>query len=709
MGEKKQETKIVERYRVMVISLTLIFAIIVVQLVNLQIINGEYYDEKSQTKLLAERDIIAPRGNIVDRNGIPIAINRMGYTVKVAKTSMTENEKSEMILKLINIFEKNGDSYEKNLSYYLTFNPIAFGSRNQSEETLERWKKDMILKKEDMELLGTPEAVFRYMRDKFYIEDKYSDEEAYKIMIIKYDMLIKGYTATNPLLVAKDVKAETVAQIEERNHEFPGVVIDIIPQRKYVDASSVAHILGHIGVIEKEQYNELKDNGYGMNDMIGKGGIESTQETQLRGINGKKRVEVDTNGRLTAELSSEPAIPGNDVVLTIDLRLQKAAMESLESNIERIKSKADYKKNFGDAFAGAAVAIDVNSGEILAMASYPTYEPSVFLAGAQDKEAQEAITTLFTDEKNKPLFNRAIQGRYSPGSTYKPVTSVAGLETGAITPQNSFITDRGTHIIGGWKFKCMEYPTYGHGRIDLVKALATSCNIYFYELGVKAGIDNIDIWSKNFGLGEYTGVELPWEEKGIRANKQTKKELRNDDWRPADTAQSAIGQFDNAFTPIQLANYVSILANGGTKYKPHIVREIRKYDGSTVLKSEPEYEKLPVKEETIKLVQQGMVAVANAQDGTANQIFSDFPFGVAGKTGTPETGLEHLGQSSNGLFIAYAPADNPKIAVAVVIEHGVWGSEVAPVAKDILKQYFGMNNENLPQDEIVIDRASFTR
>lgn len=711
MGEKENKNnKINERYKVVVVGMTLAFVMILLQLINLQIIRGEYYDEQSQMKLLAERDIVAPRGNIVDRNGVPIAINRVGYTVKLAKTGLNENQTSELILKLIDVFEKNGDSYEQNLSNYLTFNPLAFGPKLKTQEALESWKKDMVMKKEDMDLLGTPEDVFKYFRKKFYIEDKYTDEEAYKIMIIKYDILIKGYSATNPLLIAKDVSAQTVAQIEERHHEFPGVIIDIVPQRKYVNASPVGHILGYIGVISGEEYQKYKDNGYGMNDMIGKLGIEKTQESQLRGINGKKRVEVDTKGRLTAELSSEPAIPGNDVVLTIDLRLQKVAMESLKQNIELIKSQADNKKNFGDANAGAAVAIDVNTGEVLALASYPTYDPSVFLAGPQDKEAQKIIQDLIQGKGEYSWYNRAIQGRYAPGSTFKPLTSIAGLETGAITPQNSYITDRGTHVIGGWTFKCMEYPTTGHGRIDLTRALATSCNIYFHELGVKIGIDNIDLWAKRFGLGEYTGIELPSEEKGIRANKTTKKELRNDDWRPADTAQTAIGQFDNAFTPIQLASYVSTLANGGKKYKPHIVKEIRKHDGSIVLKSEPEYEDLQIKKETIDLVHKGMVEVANAQDGTANRIFDDLkPIIVAGKTGTPETGFEHLGQSSNGLFIAYAPADNPQIAVAVVIEHGVWGSYAAPVAKDILKEYFGMNSDKLPQDGIVPDQPQLTR
>lgn len=708
MGEKAKD-KINERYKIMVICLTLVFIIILGQLVNLQIIHGEYYDEKSQTKLLAERDIVAPRGNIVDRNGIPIAVNRMGYSVKISKTAMKEPEKNEMILKLINIFEKNKDSYEKNLSHYLTFNPIAYGTRNESEKALERWKKDMVNKGESIEFMKTPQNVFKFFREKFFIEDRYTDEEAYKIMTFKYDMLIKGYTATHPLLVAKDVKPETVAQIEERHHEFPGVIIDIVPQRKYVDAGSAGHILGYIRMIDADEYQTLKDSGYGMNDMIGKTGIEKTQEKHLRGINGKKRVEVDTNGRLTAELSSEPAIPGNDVVLTIDSRLQKAAVESLRQNIELIKSKADNKKNFGDAFAGAAVAIDVKSGEILALASYPTYDPAVFLAGPQDRSAQNTIIALSEDEKNKPLWNRAIQERYTPGSIYKPLTAIAGLETGVLTPQNSFITDRGTHVIGGWTFKCMEYPRSGHGRINLVTAMATSCNIYFHELGVSVGIDNIDVWSKHFGLGEYTGIELPGEEKGIRANKETKKEIRKDIWRPADTAQTAIGQFDNVFTPLQIANYVSTLANGGKKYKPHIIKKIRKYDGSTVLESHPEYTQVPVKEETMKIVKEGMVAVNNAADGTAKRVFDGFPFVVAGKTGTPETGFEHLGQSSNGLYIGYAPADNPQIAVAVVIERGVWGSNAAPVARDILKEYFGMNSNHLPQDGIVLDQAQFTR
>lgn len=248
----------------------------------------------------------------------------------------------------------------------------------------------MVLKDKDIALLKTPLDVFKYFREKkFNIDKKYTDEEAYKIMCMRYDMLIKGYTASNPLCIAKDVDSKTVAQIEERSYEFPGVLIDMEPERKYVDASDFAHVLGYIGLMTDKEYEANKDSGYKFNDKIGKIGIEQAAEKYLRGINGKKKVEVDTSGRLTAELNSEPAIPGNDVYLTIDSKLQKVAMESLQRNIEEIKSEADFKKNFGDAFAGAVVAMDVNNGEILAMASYPTYDPSVFLAGADDTEAEK--------------------------------------------------------------------------------------------------------------------------------------------------------------------------------------------------------------------------------------------------------------------------------------------------------------------------------
>lgn len=705
-----EEERSNERFVLLAIMFSLVFAVIIVQLVNLQIINGKENDENSQQRLVQDREIVASRGIIADTNGIPIATNRVGYTVQIAKTGLKTPEVNEMIIKLIKIFESNGDSYESGLFDYLTFNPIAYGKRiNNSDKALEKWKTDIVNKEADVKLLNTPEDVFKYFRDKkFEIDKKYTDEEAYKIMCIRYDMLIKGYTASNPLRIAKDVDTKTVAQIEERSHEFPGVLIDMEPQRRYVEASDFAHVLGYIGLLSEEEYAAKKSSGYKLNEKIGKMGIEKAAENYLRGINGKKRVEVDTSGRLTAELDSEPAIPGNDVYLTINSRLQKVAMESLQRNIEEIKSKADYKKNFGDANSGAVVAMDVNNGEILAMASYPTYDPAVYLAGADDKEAEKKKEEYRNDDKNTPMVNRAVQGVYTPGSIYKPITAIAALEEGVITPDTEYY-DRGYDTIGGMKFYCLEYRNHQgpHYKEKLTEALATSCNMYFHDFGVKTGIDKIDKWAKLFGLGEPTGIELG-EAKGIRANKETKKAKRNDDWRPADTAQSAIGQFDNGFTPVQLANYVSILANGGKKYTPHLIKQVKKYDGSIVMEAKPEYETIPVKKETIAAIREGMVAVSNSAEGTAATTFKDFPFTVAAKTGTPETGNEAKGSSSNALFIAYAPANDPKIAVAVVVEHGVWGNNTAPIARDVLKEYFGLNSNTYTDDQIAIEEVKFT-
>ena len=712
-GGEVMEQRSNERFVLLGIMYLLVFVVIVVQLVNLQIINGKENDENSQQRLLQEREIVASRGIIADTHGIPIATNRVGYTVHVAKTKLKEAQVNEMILKLAQIFESNGDSLESGLIKYLTYHPIAYGSNLiKSDKALEKWKSEMVLKEKDMELLKTPEDMFKYFREKkFGIDEKYTDEEAYKIMCVRYDMLIKGYTAVNPLRIAKDVDIKTVAQIEERSHEFPGVLIDVEPERKYVEPSNVAHILGYIGMLSDKEYEANKDAGYKLNDTIGKVGIEKAAENYLRGINGKKRVEVDTSGRLTSELSSEPAIPGNNVYLTIDSRLQKVAMESLERNIELIRSKADNRKNFGDAYAGAVVAMDVNNGEILAMASYPTYDPSIFLPGCDDPEAEKKKYEFMFDEKNTPMLNRAIRGIYTPGSIYKPITAIAALEEGVIRA-DTMLYDKGYTDLGGMRFYCLEYRNGqgAHHSIDLNEALATSCNIYFHEIGVKTGIDRIDKWAKLFGLGELTGIEIPDEEvKGIRANQETKKERRNDIWRPADTAQASIGQFDNMFTPIQIASYVSTLANGGKKYKPHLIKSVKKYDGSIVMETKPEYETVPVSKETMEAINEGMIAVSNSVEGTAASDFKDFPFTVASKTGTPETGRESQGSSSNGLFIAYAPAEKPEIAVAVVVEHAVWGKNVIPIAKDVLREYFGLNTDKYTDDQIIVEEVKFTR
>ena len=598
---------------------------------------------------------------------------------------------NELLLKLSLILEKNEKSYNDSLTKYLTFNPVTFNGKSKS--VIEDWQKNTNrLGMEAADVKSDPQELFKYLRnEKFKIDPSCSDADAYRIMKLRYEILIDNwnFTTGGTVILARDVGITTISEVEERHHEFPGVVTDVEPVRQYNDAYNVGQVLGFVGAISQKQYDTMKDEGYENDDIIGQTGVEKTAERYLKGKDGKKSIEVDTSGRLTQQQETVPALPGSDVYLTIDTNLQKVAMESLARNIELIKNKND-KGNFGDAEAGSVVAMNVNTGEVLAMASYPSFDPAVFLAGSEDKAAQQTILSLNNDEK-KPLLNRAIQEIYAPGSTFKPLTAIAALETGKITPANSRRYDGGTFTAeGGRVFKCLEYPIGGHGWLDLKKALETSCNIYFHDIGTETGIDNLDKWARQFGLGNKTGIDLPYEVAGYMSSQETKKKLHDGDiWRPADTAQVAIGQFDNAFTPLQIVNYISTLANGGKKYKPYIIDKVIKYDGSIVNETKPTYVQLDVKPEYINAVKEGMIRVTQATDGTAKEAFTGLPFEVAGKTGTAQTGREAT-HSSNSLFVCYAPADKPEIAIAVVVERGVWGSYTAPVARDIIDEYFGL-------------------
>lgn len=715
-----------DRYTIIAIIIVFVSSILVYQLAELQIVKGQYYDEQSQRKLLNKRKIIAPRGKITDRNGIPIAVNRMGFNVQVVNRDSDTQKFNDMLFSLIKLLEGNNNTYIKTLNHYITFNPIAYGDYiKNSQKDIKAFIKRIVLADKDVDKIKSPQDAFDYLRKEFKIDDKYSDEDAYKLMTIRFEMLDKGYSSLNPVTIATDVSSKVVAELEERNFDYPGIATDTQPIRKYIDSEAVAHVLGYIGGIWPEELKTLKDDGYDMSDLVGKDGIEKEAEKYLKGVDGEKLVEMDIGGRQINEIIGEgkSAIPGNDVELTIDMKLQKIAAESLKRRIDFIKNKerdaffdSNIPLNFGDAFAGSVIAMDVTNGEILAAVSYPTYDPSVFLQPADNSNAQKAINSWLNDKVLRPMFNRTISGTYAPGSTYKPLVAVSALEEGIITPENNKILDPGSIEFDKQKFYCLEG---GHGVLDLRKALATSCNIYFMNIATNPamGIDKIDKWAKLFGLGEKTGIDLPNESGGQVSNKLIKaaSEKRvygtSYPWGSAHTAQSAIGQLYNSFTPIEIVNYISTLANGGQRFKPHIIRRVTKYDGSIVTETKPESVTVPVKKSTIDAVKEGMIMAANSEDGTAVEAFRDFPpqFKVAGKTGTAET-TGNQTHSNNGVFICYAPADNPKIAVAVVIERGVQGRFAAPVAKDILMEYFRLNKVNdTVSDVIMPDEFKFLR
>lgn len=529
------------------ISLAVIFilygVIIIAQLFNLQIIDGNVNYEKSQSRLISDRRIAAPRGNIVDRYGAPLATSRQGYTVQICKTGLKNDELNELLLNLIILLEKNGDKYINNLSRYLMYDneniiygtslaktgedDITLSDEDKNQKKINKIKKDIGITYKDF-TAKNPEEVFEYFKSQkmFNISDEFTKEQAYKIMCLRFELRIKGFTFINPITLATDVSDSVVAVIDEKHDDFPGVTTEVMYARTYNNADIASHVIGYISTMDSDSYKTLKEQGYRMNDQIGKAGVEAAAEKYLKGIDGLKNVEMDIKGRVTKELNEKSPEPGKSVVLTIDSRLQKIAMDSLEKNINDIRNKGG-PKNFGDAVAGATIAIDVRSGEILAMASYPSYDPSIFLGGSDNKESQKKIAEWMTDEKTKPMLNRTIQEIYQPGSTFKPITAIAGLEEGKIT-RTGTITDTGTTNIGGKDFICMEFRDYKtvHGPLTVPQALANSCNIFFHELGSRTGIDSIDKWAKAFGLGEKTKIDIDplLEEKGFRANRAYKKE-----------------------------------------------------------------------------------------------------------------------------------------------------------------------------------------
>lgn len=661
---------------------------------------------QSDLGISRERTVEAPRGNIVDRYGIPLAISKNINILYICNANMENDKYNEMLLDLTKFLESNNVSYTNLLSDYISISPLKFNKTlneiiawqtNKNIFNLQKKLDNSSVSYDDKKYAKTDtSSLFDYLRYTLYkIDKKYSIEDSYRIMRIRYAVYLDNWAYKNgkPIIIAKDVDDSIISKLEEQNYRFMGILSGIESERRYLpDAKYLGHVIGYMGAISSKQYDELQGYGYTMNDIVGKSGVEAYAERYLKGVNGVSPYNIlTTKGEeeiYFPENIGKPAIAGNDIMLTIDLNLQKVAMESLKKNIEFIKNNPK-DKNKGDADSGAVVMLDVRNGETLVMASYPSFDPKDFMMAQYDEESKKRMVANLLDTKDKPMLNRAIMEIYAPGSTFKPITAISALEEGISTN----IRCGGTEIIGEWPFRCLEHPTNGHGNLTLERGLATSCNIYFHKMGVMTGIDKLSKWMKTFGLGEYTGIDLPGEEKGYRSSREVKKLLRQNPsdqiWFPADTAQTAIGQFDNRYTIIQLARYVSAVSNG-ILTTPHVIKEITKSNGEVLRTGSYENVNLPVKKSTIESLKGAMIAVSQDREGTARSAFKNYEIEIACKTGTAETGNEDR-SSSNALFICYAPADNPKVAIAQIIEKGVWGSNTMGIAKDLLNAYFNLD------------------
>lgn len=682
------------RFNIVTILAYAIGIVLIVQLFNLQVINGESYREQSNTRLSRVSTIKAARGSILDRSGNELAGVKTENNIEIYKTNISNDELNEAALNLVNLMNQYQISYTDN--FPISINPFTF---TISGDELSKFKK-----KFKIEENADAETVFYKVKDKYQIKND-NIEDIRKIIAIRYIITTTGYSATKSITIATNVSDEVVAQISERNSDFPGISIETKAARTYLAGSMAAHVIGYTGKIKEEEYKANKDD-YDIDDIIGKTGIEYVFEKYLKGTDGEKQKEMAVDGTITGEYVSKNAIAGSDVVLTIDSNLQKTTEESLENCINKIKN-GGFSQRY-DAQGGAAVVMNVNTGEVLATASYPTYEPQWFVGGI----SQENWAYL-RDDTRHPQLNKAIQSTYAPGSTFKMVTAIAGLETGVITTKEK-INDTGIYKKYNSEWKCWYYTSYhrGHGYQNVTQALQHSCNYFFYETGDRMGIDNLSKYALHFGLGNKTGIELPNEKSGVAASKETYAKIRNGaTMGPGDTLNASIGQGDNNFTPMQIAKYISSIANGGTVVNPTIIKSVLNSDETEVSKDEiRKYtnEKLgivdtddgiTISDESIEVAKEGMRMAASEAGGTAYNIFKNFNIEVAGKTGSAEAGKDSNGNDLvNAWFVCFAPFDNPEVAVVVMIENGGHGNYAAEVARDVLIQYFGMN-ESTDVDE----------
>ena len=480
---------------------------------------------------------------------------------------------------------------------------------------------------------------------------------------------IAGHSGFNPIRIKTDVTPDIVSIIEEQKSQYPGVVIEVTPIRDYILKQEGAHTFGYVSEINDTELEKMKDEGYKSGDIIGKFGIEKIYDKELRGENGGQQVEVDVSGKPVQILGRKEPVPGDDLELTIDIKLQQAAEKAVDEQLTQI-----------GAHAAAAVVMNPQTGEILAMVSRPAFDPNLFAHGISSKDWNQLNNNPY-----HPMDNKTITGEYPPGSTFKIVTGTAALTEGVVTPDEQ-IFDSGHH----WIIPKGNADGEALGWLNFRSALAHSDNVYFYEMGNSLGIDRLEKYARMFGLGAKTGIDLPYEASGLVANRRYKEKNFDDgEWYLSETFDAAIGQGFNLVTPLQAAMVMGEIAADGKRYKPHVVNRIIAPDGSVVKDFQPELlSQLDVPEEDIKLVQDGLHDVTKY--GTAASSFRGFTVDIAGKTGTAENsqGRDH------GWFVAYGPFDNPNVVVAVIVENGGYGSQSAvPIGRKILEAAFGLNQD----------------
>ena len=663
------------RFVAMVIIFVCLTAVFVFTLAKNQIIDGKT-ETASNTASVETTEVKATRGQIFDRNGNVIVGNRQGNDVVFNAAEFPEyseqEERNKLIKSLIDLFEKNNVEWNDDM-------PIVLDANGNYQFAPDREKDIATMKSRDILRLNkyaTADDCMNELIERYKLES-YSKSDARKIASVCYEMKINNFNSANPYTFATDVSDLVASVIKENSVFYKGVDVQIANYREYTDGTLAPHIIGVTGVISAEEYAELKNDGYGMDDIVGKTGIEQLYEKQLKGKNGKKIVTTALDG--TQTVVTEGLENGDNVFLTIDAGLQKVTQDALADKINSLDSA-----NKG---GGAAVVMNCKTGEILAIATYPSYDLNTYYDD-YDKLAKDA---------NSPLYNRALLSTYAPGSTAKVSTAIGILEEG-VADENSTIECTGTYKYG---LVCNNNPD--KTTIDMRTAIQDSCNIYFYHFGGELlGIEKMNIYREMLGLGQPTGIEL-YENTGVLDSPSYRASL-GQKWQTGFSLQSAIGQAGNLFTPLQLCNYVSTIANGGTRYSAHIIKSVYSADNSTLIEEKkPEVVcETGFKKKNVQIIKEGMRRVATV---TLEGKFDDSVVEVACKTGTSTVEKTINGKKgiyTNGFLITFAPYDDPEICVALAVEGAYSGGSLAPIASSIYNYYYN-NQVSIGEDNDVPD------
>ncbi len=637
----------------------------------------------------------AARGQIYDRNGKPLVTNEYIYELVLDDQTLPadEVERNTALLMLLHAFNSTTESHTRTQDLYpftgtyptLAYNAEVFSDTTMRYRLIRRMAQNEMEKSLKTHTVSAYEAYYAQHPEEFPSEQEvaeffmhkygldkksgdgnfYTDAQIGALLRLYYDMECNNFGGQNQYVFAKDVSLSLITKIKELG--ISGVAFTYTVQRSYVYPGYASHILGKIGQIYAEDWEYYKELGYNMNDYVGISGCEYAFEQYLRGVDGIKVQKFDADGNLVDEYYKQTPLAGNDVYLTIDIDLQIAAEDGLAENVKYIRDRG-YNK---DCQSGSLVALDPNTGDVLAIASYPTYDLTTYNQDYADLYADPA----------QPLYNRALQGLYAPGSTFKLGMVIAGMQEGVVDANTLLYCNKKYTYYSGYQPEC----TGRHGDINAANAICVSCNCYFYDLGRQLGITRMNQYCNFYGLGQKTGIEL-YEEIGILAGETYREQNGLTTWQPGDTIAAAIGQSDNSFTPIQIASYVATLLNGGTRYQTHLLHSVSTYfTNDTVTKAEPQVlSELQIQPSALSTVMHGMKLMVE-DSATVSNFMRNVPVTVGGKTGTAQVGGNQI---DNALFVCAAPYDNPEIVISVVIEKGAGGSYSSLSAARVLEAYY---------------------